>query len=190
MNANEHMIIGIVGLPASGKGTIAAYIQTHHGAEKLRFSSTLNAILERLHVEQTRDNLIVLSEVLRERCGEDTLARAMLIGAQRSTSSIVVIDGVRREGDITVFRGMKNFHLVAVDAEPRVRYERAKLRAEKTEEATQTFDDFMKLENRSTEVSARELMSKAEIIIDNNGSLEALYQQVDRFIQAVEVSKS
>jgi dephospho-CoA kinase len=186
MSPIEHTIIGIIGLPASGKGTIAEYLKEKHGAEKLRFSSTLNTILERLRVEQTRDNLIILSEVIRELCGEDVLARAILIGVQRSPNPLVVIDGVRRQGDIEIFHGMKNFHLLAVDAEPRTRYERSKMRAEKSGESTQTFDDFMTLEHRSTEVSARELMGQAEILIDNNGSIENLYRRIDEYIQSLD----
>jgi dephospho-CoA kinase len=187
MSTEGRVVLGIIGPPAAGKGTIAAYLEQSHGAGKLRFSDTLHAILTRLHVEQTRDNLIVLSEVIRERCGEDVLARAMMIGVEKSPQPIVVIDGVRREGDIALFRTMPNFHLLAVTAEAEARYERSKARAEKPEESTQKLEDFMALENRSTEVSARELMSQAEITIDNNGSLEELYRHVDEYLRSLDV---
>lgn len=181
------LVLGIIGPPAAGKGTIAAYLEASHGAGKLRFSDTLRAILARLHIEETRDNQIILSEVIREKCGEDILARAMMIGAERSPQAIVVIDGVRREGDIDLFRTMTNFHLIAVDADLNTRYERSKTRAEKPEESTLTFEEFTALENRSTEVSARKLMDRAEITIDNNGSIEDLYRQIDEYLRSLNV---
>ena len=107
--------------------------------------------------------------------------------AERAEEHIVVIDGVRRAGDIELFRSMPGFHLIAVDADIRTRYERAKLRAEKPEEATQTFNDFAALEQRSTEVTCRELIGQAEITFDNNGTMEDLHGKIDEYLQALGV---
>ena len=176
------IIIGIIGMPAAGKGTVAEYLASTHHAHKLRFSDALNTILERLNTERTRDNLIRLSEVIRETCGEDVLARSILIGIEKTESSLIVIDGVRRESDIELFRGLPNFKLIAIDTDIQIRYERAKKRAEKPEEANQSFEDFAALDKRSTEVSTAELMKKADARIDNNGTLDQLYAQIDQLI--------
>jgi len=189
MNEASRVVLGIIGPPASGKGAISTYLASVYGAGKLRFSDTLHAILERLNIERTRDNLIILSEVIRERCGEDVLARAMMIGAEQAPQQIIVIDGVRRAGDIELFRSMPGFHLIAVDADIHTRYERAKLRAEKPEEATQTFNDFAALEQRSTEVTCHELISQAEITFDNNGTMEDLRGKIDEYLRSLGVQK-
>lgn len=176
-------------MPASGKGTIADYLEKTYHAPKLRFSDALSIILQRLDVEKTRDNQIKLSEVLRETCGEDILSRAIQIGIEKHPSDLIVVDGVRREGDIATLKEVATFHLLGVDAEQRIRYERAKGRAEKSEEANQTFEAFQLLDQRSTEVTTRELMQRAEIIFNNNGSLEDLYRQVDQYINAIGIAK-
>jgi dephospho-CoA kinase len=188
MNAQK-IVIGIIGMPASGKGTIAEYIEKTYGAPKLRFSDALSTILDRLDVEKTRDHQIKLSEVLRETCGEDILSRAIQIGIFNAPSNFIIVDGVRREGDITTLKEVSTFHLLGVDAEPQTRYERSKLRAEKAEEANQTFEDFQKLDQRSTEVTTRALMANAEIVFDNNGTIEQLYGQVDQYLQAISMVK-
>lgn len=183
------IVFGIIGMPASGKGTIADYLESHHHAPKLRFSDALSTILQRLNIEKTRDNQIKLSEVLRETCGEDILSRAIQIGIEKNASDIIVVDGVRREGDIATLKEVSDFHLIAVDAEQRTRYERAKLRAEKVEEANQSFEDFQKLDGRSTELTTRELMKQAEIVFDNNGSLDDLYKQIDSHLNSIGINQ-
>lgn len=188
MNPNK-IVVGIVGMPASGKGTIAEYIERAYGAPKLRFSDALSTILDRLGIEKTRDHQITLSEVLRETCGEDILSRAIQIGISNSNSNLVIVDGVRREGDIVTLKEVSTFHLLGVDAKPETRYERSKLRAEKVEEATQTFEEFQQLDQRSTEVTTQNLLTSAEIVFDNNGSLEQLYEQVDQYLQAIGMIK-
>lgn len=184
------IVIGIIGMPASGKGTVADYLQKTYKTPKLRFSDALSTILERLGLEKTRDHQITLSEVLRETCGEDILSRAIQIGIHTSPSPVIVVDGVRREGDITTLKEVADFHLLGVDAEAQTRYERAKIRGEKTEEMNQTFEDFLKLDQRSTEVTARELMQKATMIFDNNGSFEHLYEQIDQYLSAIGITKT
>jgi dephospho-CoA kinase len=187
---SRKIVIGIVGMPASGKGTVADYIAKTYEAPKLRFSDALSTILDRLSLEKTRDHQITLSEVLRETCGEDILSRAIQIGIQGSSSRLVIVDGVRRDGDIATLKEVSDFHLLSVDAEARVRYERAKQRAEKPEEADQTFEDFLKLDQRSTEVTTYSLMKHANMVLDNNGSFERLYEQVDQYLNAIGMQKS
>ena len=182
-------VIGIVGAPASGKGTIAAYCKERYGAVALRFSDTLFPVLERLGVEPTRDNLIKLSEILRATFGEDVLARAIASRAAASDAPLVVVDGVRRDADVSGLGTLPGFHLVAVAARPELRYERSKRRREKPEEAGLAYDDFLALEGRSTEVSARELEKKAEVVFDNDGSIEDLHRLLDVWLASIGMTK-
>jgi dephospho-CoA kinase len=188
--SEKKIVIGIIGMPASGKGTAADYLEKTYGAPKLRFSDALSKILDRLGIEKTRDRQITLSEVLRETCGEDILSRAIQIGVNTSPSPLVVVDGVRREGDITTLKEVADFHLLGVDAEAQTRYERSKKRAEKPEEANQSFEDFLKLDQRSTEITTQELMKKATIVFKNNGSFEDLYKQIDQYLDAIGINRS
>lgn len=188
--SEKKIVIGIIGMPASGKGTVANYLEKTYGAPKLRFSDALSKILDRLGIEKTRDRQITLSEVLRETCGEDILSRAIQIGVHTSASPLVVVDGVRRDGDIITLKEVADFHLLGVDADVRTRYERAKQRAEKPEEANQSFEDFMRLEERSTEITTKALMQHANVILENNGSFDDLYKQVDQYLDALGIVKT
>lgn len=185
MSESSKIVFGIVGMPSSGKGTIAAYFEEKYHAEKLRFSSALTDVLNRLELEPDRDHQIKLSEVLREKFGEDILSRSIKIGIEKSERNLIIIDGVRREGDIEMFRALPNFHLLGVRADAEVRYKRSKNRGEKPGEEHMSFEDFQKLDQRSTEVSTQQLLEKTSIIFDNNGSFEELYKQIDDYVAAM-----
>ena len=73
----KKIILGFSGLMASGKGTAAKYVQEAYGASTYRFSTMLRNTLDRFYLPHTRDNLINISEVLRQTFGEDMMAKTM-----------------------------------------------------------------------------------------------------------------
>src|SRR3989339_833723 len=93
------IILGLVGPIASGKDTVKKYLEKKHGATGCRFSS-----------------------ILRQKFGEDILAKAIASDAIKLKSNIVVVDGVRRMADIKFLKNTPGFYLVAVDAEPKILY--------------------------------------------------------------------
>ena len=55
---SNKIILGFTGLIASGKGTAAKYFNEKYGATTYRFSTMLRDLLNRIHVEHSRDNII------------------------------------------------------------------------------------------------------------------------------------
>jgi len=185
------LIIGLTGQAGSGKGTVGAYLRDQYGASFLTFSSSLRKTLETLALEPSRDNMIKLSEALRTAFGEDVLSRAIARDALASAAPVVVVDGIRRVDDIiTTLQSLPNFHLVAVEADPRVRYERLTQRGEKSDETTMTWEDFLANEQRSTEQTIPAVMAQASIHLRNDGTLEEIQQQTDKMMQRIDPSLS
>lgn len=172
-------IIGFVGLPASGKGEAARYLKEKYHAETFRFSTMLRDILGRLYVEQSRDNLIKISEIVRATFGEDILSKTMLRDISKSTAPLIVVDGIRRASDVTK---LPDFVLVEIFADIQVRYERLKARGENADDQTKTFAAFQADHERSTEQSILDITGAATERIDNNGTPEALYATLDKLI--------
>ena len=88
------LILGFVGHMASGKGTAVNYLKKRHGATTYRFSGMLMDILGRLYLENNRDNLQRLSQILRENFGEETLAKTMAEDVKHDTNDLIAIDGI------------------------------------------------------------------------------------------------
>lgn len=181
--------IGLVGEQAAGKGTIASYLERAYGAKKLRFSTALTDILSRMHLPGTRENSSKLAECLRQAFGPSVLTDIVVEDAARSDADLVAIDGLRKPGDLERLAKTPGFRLVAVEAPMRTRYERARTRGEKPEDATLSFEEFEASHKLPTEVTIPELMSRAETTIDNSGTLDDLYAKLDALMSSLGVAK-
>lgn len=176
------MVLGLAGEMASGKGTIAEYIHDKCHTSSHRFSTMLRDVLDRLHLEQSRDHLQALSTMIRETYGQDTLARVMAEDVKKDDASIVVVDGVRRLDDIKYLKELPEFKLVYIDVDLRTRYERIIERSENIDDQGKTFEEFVEESRDESEQQIAGLKEHADIVIDNSGGMEKLYEQVDTIV--------
>ena len=171
---------------ASGKGTAAKYIEEKYGAETYRFSTILRDLLDRIYLPHSRDNLIKMSEIIRGKYGEDTLARVMTDDVQNTKTPIIAVEGIRRMADIEYLKKLPNFILVEIFTDIEKRLERIQKRRENPDDATKTMEQFLNDHKRSTEISIAEVVSHATEKIDNNGDTESLYKQLDKLVKKYE----
>lgn len=177
------VILGITGEMGSGKGTIANYVVEQKGGSSHRFSTILRDILNRVYVEQSRDNLQALSTVLRKTFGEDLMAKGMALDAQNDSHDVVVVDGVRRMSDIAHLKELAHFKLVYVEADMRKRYDRIMTRGENADDSKKTFEQFQKAHENESELQIKDLKNHASYVVNNDGTYEDLYRQVDDIIK-------
>ncbi len=177
------LILGIAGEMGSGKGTVAKHITLEHKANTRRFSTILRDLLDRIYVDQTRENMSTISTVLRKNFGEDILAKAMYHDTQNDEHEIVVVDGVRRLADIIYLRELPHFKLVYIEAEMENRYERIVKRGENTDDSTKTFEEFKKDHELETELQIIDLKNYANYVVNNDGSFVELHKQLDDIIK-------
>lgn len=180
---NNKIILGFTGQLSSGKGTSAEYLVKKYQADTFKFSTILRDLVDRIHVPQTRDNLIKISEFVRGTFGEDTLSKTIAEDAKNATNSIIIIDGIRRMADIEHLFKLPNFILIEIFADPKIRFERLVKRGENEDDKTKTYEQFLADHERSTEISIKEVIAHATERIDNNGTLEDLYKQLDGLVE-------
>jgi dephospho-CoA kinase len=174
---SETLLFPISGFPGSGKSTIAEYLSAEHGFTRTSGSEILQ--------KQARDigEILVLREdyhdfYLRmvEEHGPDFIARAGL----ELNAKQVVFDGIRTVADIR--------HLINAGATPIAVTCKRQLRFERTQGIDPKYPanmiEFIKadlsedsLDELGPQVSL--VMDEAHHVIDNNGDLNELYQQVD-----------
>jgi len=182
---NNKIILGFIGYIASGKGTSCAYLKEKHGAQIFRFSTILRDILDRLYLPQSRENMQSASSALRQIFGEDLLAQTIANDAKKSTASIIALDGVRRLADIKYLQENPDFHLVEIIADQKIRYERLLKRSENSDDQEKTFEEFQKDEQQETELQIKEVAKIAEFHINNNGTFDDLYRQIEDILKQV-----
>ena len=166
-----------------GKGTVAKHIEQEHNGGVHRFSAILRDILDRIYLEQSRDNLQKLSTLLRKNFGEDLLSKSVYKDAQKDEHEIVVVDGVRRMDDMELLRKLPNFKLIYVDSDIKVRYERIIKRGENSDDAKKSFEEFKKINEDESESQIQDLRNYSDYVIDNNGTFIELYQQVENILK-------
>ena len=171
------VILGFAGPLASGKGTVCKYLEEKYGADYFRFSSILRDILDRVYLPHTRENMQLVSTVMRQNFGEELLAKAMAEDVVNSSKVLVGIDGVRRLADIKHLLEIPGFYLVSIDADIKTRYERLVKRNENPGDTTKTFEQFVEDNKKEAEQQIAELQKQAKFTINNNGDLQGLYRQ-------------
>lgn len=178
----EKIILGITGEIASGKGTTAKYLIEKYSATTHRFSTALRDVAKRVYLEESRENLQKISTMLRENFGDDILSKVIFYDVNNDKNKIITIDGVRRMGDIEFLKQIPGFKLVYAEASMENRYQRIIKRGENVDDNTKTFEDFKKDHEREAELQIKDLKNVADFVIDNNGSLDDLYNQIDSIL--------
>lgn len=179
------IILGISGEIASGKDTVGKYLAEKYGVLALRFSQPLRDILDRLYLEQNRGNMATLSLHIRKTFGEDTLSKVMLADAENSNEDFVVVDGVRRLPDIVHMETSEHFYFAYVEASSEKRYVRLTQRRQNSDDATKTPVQFEKDAKLETELQIASLKERADFVINNDGTLEELYVQIDQMMEGL-----
>ena len=174
------IIIGLSGQIASGKEVVKKYLESRCGGVSFKFSDILRNILDDLDVPTERGNIIKLSTFLRQAYGEDLLAKVLTKKVSQADEELVIVDGIRRLADIKYLKDLDNFYLIAITAEPEIRYQRVLSRNENPGDAQKTWEDFLADEAKETEVSIASVVAEADYVLENNGTLEELKDQIDK----------
>jgi len=182
MENGEKRIIALAGEMGSGKGTVAHYLVDKYRFSKIRMSDTLRDILDRLHLEVSRESMSKASLMIRETFGQDILSRVIADDANAISGS-VVIDGVRREEDIAKLTKEDHFSLVYIDVDERTRYDRLVSRAENSGDDMKTFEEFQSEQNMEADSRIQALRNQSVAVIRNNGDISDLYTQIDALIE-------
>jgi dephospho-CoA kinase len=183
----QKIIIGLIGEKGAGKGTVSDYLLEKYGAIHYGTSKILRRTLEDLHLPVTRDNLVKLALVLKEGYGPSVIIDSLIMDMEKNGSDIIIADGIRMHGDVDPFRRKygKNFFLVYVTADVRIRYERTKKRKQNEDEDKVTFQQFLEEEAKLTEISIHEIGKQADFTMNNNGLQEDLIRQTDEMMEKI-----
>jgi dephospho-CoA kinase len=177
------LVIGLTGNIGAGKTVVSDHLHKKYGADQVRFSRILMDVLDRLYLPKDRKNLQTLGVVVRDSFGGDVIVNAFKKDLEKSTSQVVVVDGIRYMNEVEMLRSFPNSVLVFMDAPARMRYERVVKRGEKGEENI-SFEEFLKAEKRGTEKGLPEIKIVADHVIENDGSVKHLRRKIDDIVKS------
>jgi dephospho-CoA kinase len=125
-------IIGITGTLGAGKGTIVDYLENQKGYSHYSVRSYLIEEIERRGLENNRDNMVLVANELRAKNSPSFIIEELYKQALAAGKN-AVIESIRTPGEVEFLKKQGNFILLAVDADPEVRYERIFLRQSSTD---------------------------------------------------------
>lgn len=178
----DKKILGFIGPMSSGKGTVAEYFKSKYDAETIRFSTTLREILDILHLPHTRENTQKMFLILAEGFGQSVLSRVIANKINNSNKKLVIVEGIRRPADLEFLEKIPGFRLVGITADVKTRFLRLKERNENTDDSSKTLEQFLQEHKVGTEIYIEDLMKKAITTVNNDGSLNELYLQLDKLV--------
>ncbi len=181
-------IIGITGTLGAGKGTVVSYLVEEKGFTHFSVRGYLAEELNRRGMPVNRDTLTAIGNSLRAKHGSSFITSELFKKAKEKQNNCV-IESIRTPGEIEELRKNSGFFLLAVDADPRVRYKRIRSRNSETDQVS--FQTFMQNEERemhSNDLNKQNLarcIEQADYVINNNGNINGLHQNIEKFLKTV-----
>jgi dephospho-CoA kinase len=174
-------VIGVVGLPASGKGEFSKIAASVHVPVVVMGDMIRRAAREEGLVP-TDANLGSLAGKLRSERGMDAIAFLCIPEIQRQAAPLVLVDGIRGDAEVMLFRRIfPGFYLISIDSSFETRLMRIKARGRS--------DDFESAEELRIR-DMRELgwglgkaIGDADIHLSNENTLEEFSRSVHSLLE-------
>jgi dephospho-CoA kinase len=175
-------IIGITGTLGAGKGTIVDYLVKNKGFKHYSVRQFLIEEIEKRGLPVNRDSMTQVANELRAANTPYYIVAELYKQALKSGKD-AVIESIRTPGEVEFLQQQGNFILIAVDADPKTRFDRIKIRKSATDQID--FDTFLANEKRemTTEDPNKQNLQKciqmADITLHNDGSIDELVLQLE-----------
>lgn len=177
-------VVSIVGMPGSGKSEVARIFE-RHGFARVRFGDITDEEIRKRGLELNEENERCVRQQLREEHGMSAYAKLSLprIDALLKSSDVVV-DGLYSWEEYTLLKSRygDNFHVVAVWASPKTRYDRLAKRPIRPLTADEAASrDIAEIENSNKGGP----IAMADFTITNESSLLDLERETERVVSVL-----
>lgn len=185
-------VIGVTGTIGAGKGTVVDYLVTQQGYKHYSVRSFIKEEIIARNMPLNRDSMVVVANDLRAKNSSSYITDQLFYKA-KSSGGDCVIESIRTPGEIFSLRDKGGFFLIAVDADPRIRYERIMKRGSETDHIT--FETFINNEQREmtsndpNNQNLKRCIEMSDVCFMNNGEIQELYRKVEKYIGKITISK-
>ena len=179
-------VVGIVGLPASGKGEFSR-IALSLGIPVIVMGDVIRKAVQDAGLPLTDKNLGETAGRIRAENGMDAIARLCVPEIRTQEAPLVIVDGIRGDSEVQVFReSFPGFVLVRIDSEFATRLGRIAGRGRTDDNLDE--DALKARDEREKAWGLSKALEGADYRIDNDGSLESFIRHVMGLLEKVQES--
>jgi len=179
------IIVWITWTLGAGKGTIVDYLVQKKWFQHFSVRAYLIKEIERRGLPVIRDNMVIVANDLRAQHWASYIVEQLYQEAKTSGKN-TIIESLRTVGEIEALKWKENFYFFAIDADPKIRYERIVRRASESDHVSyeKFIDDEQKEMNNTdpTKQNVAKCMQLADHVFNNDGTLEQLNEQIETVI--------
>lgn len=173
-------LIGVVGLPGSGKGEFSR-CAAGLGIPVLVMGDVIRRVARERGLPSEDAVLGRISGELREQYGRGAIARLMLDDVRAQEAPVVLIDGIRSDAEVDEFRSaVPGFTLIGVESSFTARLERLAGRG-RTDDLGDA-EGLRRRDERELGWGLGTALSRAEWTLTNEGSLDEFCSQVQSLL--------
>jgi len=158
-------------MPGSGKTTISEFVKEM----KIPVIAMGDVVREEAKVrgmEPTPKNLGKLMIEMRKKMGANIIAKKCVEKIKELNSKIILVEGVRSLEEIEEFKKIGDVKVIAVHSSPKTRYERLFRRGRCDD--PKSWEEFKERDLRELDIGIGKVISLADEIIINEGTIEDL----------------
>lgn len=182
------IIVGITGTLGAGKGTVVNYLVKEKGFKHFSVRAYLTREIEKRGMPVNRDTMVAMANGLRAKHSPSYIIEE-LFGEAAELNQNCIIESIRTPGEIQALRSKAGFFLLAVDADPRIRFNRIRKRNSETDNVS--FNTFVNNEHREmyssdpNKQNLAECIKQADFVIKNDGSIDQLHERTEAFLEFI-----
>jgi len=182
-------VAAVVGPMSSGKGAVIDVLKDK-GYICLSLSDVVREHAKEWGLELTRKNLQDVGDSLRQKFGSAILAELASSHILKDPGKKYIIDGVRNPAELVYLKSHFDVFTLGVTASSEKRFSLMKIRNREWDPKTR--EEFDELEARDRGVGQEDYgqqvqrcLDMADLVIDNNGSLNELQESIGYFLPKV-----
>ena len=175
------IVIGLVGMPSSGKSTIAKSLK----ANVIHIGDFIWEYLRQHKIRRTQETGNMASLYFWAEYKDIPLAEWVYNQIIKSKDKVFVVDGIRTLEEVQFFKNkFKNFKLVAILASPKVRKAREKKRKRFSK------IDFEVRDKEELTIGVGEVIALSDYFIDGNQTKKEVIKQANKIFKKIVGKKS
>ncbi len=174
-------VIGVVGMPASGKGEFSRIAQGM-GIPVIVMGDMIRKVVREEGLEPSDTNFGAAANRLRAEKGMDAIAQLCVPEIRRLSAPLVLVDGIRGETEVALFRrNFPGFTLISIESPFERRLERISARARPDDFTTAA--ELRIRDERELGWGLGNALLDADIHLENAGTLEDFSDAVKHLLE-------